>query len=457
MSHRWTEFGREDPVAEPDVEGFGQLAADRRAGIEALKRNRWDEGFRRLLTELYPDNAHFVFELLQNAEDARATQVSFRARSFQLDLSPQREKQVPLDDIESITSIGVSTKREDETAIGRFGVGFKAVFAYTNRPEVRSGGYSFAIEELLVPVACGESTSSAGDAETWFRFPFDHADKPREAAFSEVRDALLGLEGSSLLFLSSIRRVDFSVSGTEPGFVERNDLGDSVLELRRGTEGSEDVTHWLRVQQSVSIEGLAAERTVAAAFSLERRASGQPASKTETAPMAPWVPPLEEGDVCIFFPAASVRSGLRFHIHAPFASTVARDAVRDVPENHAYVEQIAAMLADSLPGWRDAGYLDDGLLAALPNRNDLLHPAYPVVRDRILSKFASDPLVPVHGGGFALSSEAVLSPSYFRRALTEADLPGLLGLLEGDPHRANCVGPVPSAVETGVFAGSSHP
>ena len=36
----------------------------------------WD-GFYKTLSSLYPDNAHFVFELLQNAEDAKATKVRF--------------------------------------------------------------------------------------------------------------------------------------------------------------------------------------------------------------------------------------------------------------------------------------------------------------------------------------------------------------------------------------------
>lgn len=45
--------------------------------VRALKRKNAEEGLRYLLTELYPDNAHFIFELLQNAEDAKATVVNF--------------------------------------------------------------------------------------------------------------------------------------------------------------------------------------------------------------------------------------------------------------------------------------------------------------------------------------------------------------------------------------------
>ena len=34
-------------------------------------------GIRGIVEELYPDRAHFIYELLQNAEDAGATEASF--------------------------------------------------------------------------------------------------------------------------------------------------------------------------------------------------------------------------------------------------------------------------------------------------------------------------------------------------------------------------------------------
>ena len=50
---------------------------DCQEGYEGLnKMGAWD-GWYKTLSSLYPDNAHFVFELLQNAEDAKATKVKF--------------------------------------------------------------------------------------------------------------------------------------------------------------------------------------------------------------------------------------------------------------------------------------------------------------------------------------------------------------------------------------------
>ena len=54
-----------------------QLINDRRQMLDVLQRNGSAAGIQRLLTDLYPDSAHFVYELLQNAEDAGATRVEF--------------------------------------------------------------------------------------------------------------------------------------------------------------------------------------------------------------------------------------------------------------------------------------------------------------------------------------------------------------------------------------------
>ena len=96
-----------------------------------------------LLAERYDDRTHFIFELLQNAEDAiarRKTSHGPRAVSFDLTNSTLRFSHfgVPFDadDVRGVCGIAESTK--DLTAIGRFGIGFKSVYAYTDRPEIHS-------------------------------------------------------------------------------------------------------------------------------------------------------------------------------------------------------------------------------------------------------------------------------------------------------------------------------
>jgi HSP90 family molecular chaperone len=121
--------------------------------VKALKSNRL-KGIYNLLTELYPDNAHFVYELLQNAEDAKATKLTFALGVNGLIFKHNGKRQFTETDIESILSIGNTTKKDDVNQIGKFGVGFKAVFSYTNTPKVYSGQWAFEIHDLICPRFC---------------------------------------------------------------------------------------------------------------------------------------------------------------------------------------------------------------------------------------------------------------------------------------------------------------
>jgi DNA replication initiation complex subunit (GINS family) len=51
-----------------------EVRKDREDLARVLKRHT---GIRKIVEDLYPDKAHFIFELLQNAEDRGATEVSF--------------------------------------------------------------------------------------------------------------------------------------------------------------------------------------------------------------------------------------------------------------------------------------------------------------------------------------------------------------------------------------------
>ena len=53
-----------------------QLAEKRRLILDGIEANDGDINLG-IFEDFYPDEAHFVFELLQNAEDAGATEVGF--------------------------------------------------------------------------------------------------------------------------------------------------------------------------------------------------------------------------------------------------------------------------------------------------------------------------------------------------------------------------------------------
>ena len=83
-------------------------------------------GIRSLATGMYVDAAHFILEILQNADDAMASEVVFELYSDRLDVTNNGEP-FTLEDIDSICSLSRSSK-DDPTKLGKFGIGFKSVY-----------------------------------------------------------------------------------------------------------------------------------------------------------------------------------------------------------------------------------------------------------------------------------------------------------------------------------------
>jgi len=395
---------------------FEALSARRRNYIEAARDNGFEEGLRRLLSDLYPDNAHFIYELLQNAEDAGAREVAFYLQTDGLRVEHDGSRLFDLADIDSITGIGNSTKADDATTIGKFGVGFKAVFAYTQSPVIHSGEHSFAIHDLFVPVPL---VSAGRNGWTTFWFPFDRADKPADQATREVDTALREISRTTLLFLNNIATISCVLADGDARLLERRELDEHVVEIESMHEEG-GPAYWYRIVGSVTLEE--ESYPVAAAFGLQPHAWKQPTGAQNFS-----IIPVD-GQVFIYFPAVKEHSGLQFHIHAPFASTVARDSVRDDPGNDAIVAGIAKLIAGTLPQMGRAGLITDGLLTALPNNNDELSERYTILRDEIKSAFRTKALTPKFGGGHAPSRELFRTDRIIRSTLTVEDANFLRGL-----------------------------
>src|SRR5262245_16671505 len=94
-----------------------EIRRKRARWVEANRENGFEEGIHRLLSDLYPDKAHFVYELLQNAEDAGATQINFQLDSEKLVATHNGSRRFNEKDVVSITSIGASTKRDQVNQI----------------------------------------------------------------------------------------------------------------------------------------------------------------------------------------------------------------------------------------------------------------------------------------------------------------------------------------------------
>lgn len=127
-------------------QGLAHQAIDRLANVpKAVSLSHAEELLSR---RVYTRPGHFLFELLQNAEDTGAT--TFRA-TFRPDRIELWHDGLPFDlrDLVGVTSIGQTTKRKNQ--IGFFGVGFKSVYEVTERPRIYSDVYAFEIVDVSIP------------------------------------------------------------------------------------------------------------------------------------------------------------------------------------------------------------------------------------------------------------------------------------------------------------------
>lgn len=411
-----------------------QLFEKRKKWVEANRENEFEDGIKRLLTDLYPDNAHFIYELLQNAEDAGASAVRFILNDNRLEFEHNGDRLFSIEDVNSITSIGVSTKGNDPTTIGEFGVGFKAVFAYTSTPEIESGEYHFRIRDMVVPVTDGLSPGKLGEKITRFKFPFDNPKKSPENARAEIEKNLRLLNKSTLLFLSNIRKIGYLLPDSTLGFLERVESGGSRVELfvQHPEESKPESAVFLRFEKMVNVnddDGKPKSCRIAIAFFMEKKQEAEESGKKEEQYLTnEWrIKPVVPGQVSIYFPADKETSNLRFHLHAPFASTIARDSVRDCSANNELRDHLKKLITESMTTIRDQGLLTVGFLATLPNDKDNLSSFYKPILDSLIRAFQCEKLTPMKQGGHAPANKIFRGPAQLSNLISDGDLATILG------------------------------
>ncbi|MBU1399330.1 MAG: hypothetical protein KKH85_10655, partial [Proteobacteria bacterium] len=341
-----------------------------------------------------------------------------------------------IDDVDAITSIGVSTKGDDPTSIGKFGVGFKAVFAYTTTPIIESGEYHFRIHDLVVPDTDGLAKCTLGKKKTRITFPFDNPKKPPDKARIEIERNLRQLNESTLLFLSNIRKIEYLLPDSTLGFLERTETDGNRIEISvKHPENSTPASAvFLRFEKEVDVndeDGKPKSCRISVAFGMEK-IEGQDTEKSgkqgkQHSPAQWRIKPLVPGQVSIYFPADKETSNLRFHLHAPFAPTVARDSVRDCSANNELRDHLANLIAESMATIRDQGLLTVGFLATLPNDKDNLSSFYKPILNSLIEAFQSEKLTPMKQGGHAAANGIFRGPAQLSNLISDDDLATILG------------------------------
>lgn len=352
---------------------FEALTKDRSEIADVLDR-RAVRGYKDSVVEKYSDQAHFIYELLQNADDAGATRTRFvledkrllfahnGTRHFSVS-DPKNEEEdsenKTLGDINAITSIANSNKTG--ASIGKFGVGFKAVFQYTSTPHIYDPEFRFKIERFIVPILLDSDFPGRKPDETLFVFPFDHPDRKSKEAYEDISDKLSSLS-FPLLFLTNLKEIEFEFKSSIGIYGKKVktklSFGDTTAEeitlTQNNGENLYDENLWLfsRLDEC--------DRRYSVGFFMDNEGH---------------LKKMNEPAFC-FFPTKEV-TNLNFIFHAPFLLTDSREGIRaGVEHNDKLIKSLADLTADSLEYLRDIGIetnkriIDDNIVTIIPIDRD---------------------------------------------------------------------------------------
>ncbi|MDE2967319.1 MAG: DUF3883 domain-containing protein [Chloroflexota bacterium] len=368
-----------------------------------------------LLASLYADRTHFIFELLQNAEDALRRRGGWNGpRTIRFDISEDSltvthfGRPFDQDDVLGISGIALSTKLA--TDIGQFGIGFKSVYAWTNRPEVHSGDHDFAIADYVHPARVGPIPRDPQATVIVIPFKSEVAQDRGQIAKALQRDA-----GAAIRFLREIDEIEWWVGAERQGqfLTERRRVAVGVDYLTVvGQLGDQESTEeWLVFSAPVTRQGQDVG-SLELAFALNGADAGYGNRFRR----------LSHSFLAVYFPTEH-ETHLHFLAQGPYRTTPSRDNVlKQDPWNSDLVQETAALLKRTLRWLRDQDDLSPSVLECLPldegkfDASNMFSPLFAATKDAL----ASERLLPAHPDGYELASQAVLGGTVALRELFDA-------------------------------------
>ena len=323
---------------------------------------REPQKYEALLAGHYSDSNHFVYELLQNAEDEKASTVVIEFYKDRLVFYHDGE---PFDesDVIGVSSMLMGTKdRNDAQTIGRFGMGFKSVFKYTDQPEIYSDHEAFVIKNYLLPEELeadwdyqsnkktliypdkemAEGFYPFADSEHLSRIiiPFYKRNAHGEKEYvngADVLQKLKSLTGEILMFLTWIKDLYWINKETkEYAHITKDQVEDdpNLITCRISSLfHSEEISRYLKYKRI---------------FEHPEMSSAEVSVAYRVNPQVRNVLEIEDSPVWVYFPTREDTS-LPFLIHGSFETAVSREKLMtDSHFNRDLFDQLGDLIAESM-------------------------------------------------------------------------------------------------------------
>ena len=370
------------------LKGVNPLASDLHDSIEHLS-----EG-------LYSRNAHFIFELIQNAEDNTYTEANAPLASLCFELvqtdptgTPSSNGAVIIrnneigffpENVDAICAVGKSKKIKNQGYIGEKGIGFKSVFRVTSIPHIFSNGYSFCLPEndketglgYIVPQWIDFPPKGIDLSQTTIILPLDK----KEFNYKSIEKLLHEIEPETILFLTKLKELTIFTDTGNNIIISKDDSKDPLIKIqvlgtRQGESFSKvdeflfytksfnkppEITHEKRIDIN--------QCDVSIAFPLSE-------NKEST------------GKIFAYLPVRS-DTGFPFLINADFILPSSREDILDVPWNHWLMGCVSDVFIEAFEKWLDAETYRTMIFGFIPleANNDFLKPVVDSIQSNLKNR-----------------------------------------------------------------------
>ena len=374
------------------------------------------------IIQLYTDKSHFVYELLQNAEDAEAKSIRFIQHADRLEVLHDG-KPFTSANLQGLCDIGKSDKVDNLNQIGEFGVGFKSVFGICDtvllysdpshfEGKVEGDAVPFAVEikDFTRPEDIPEEPMPR-TYTTRFVFPFAVGHtysgfKTIPSLVDTLSRKLQNLGITTLLFMKHLELIEYEIETDEEPItgeylLEKVGINDhcylvsalGISEKEKDNPDAAELISYLKFSRKLEKYPL---RTVDIAFPVKEEKGVYQCIKAPS----PYV--------SVYFPTET-ESKLDFIVQGPYRTTPNRSSIPSEDADNIYLaKETAILLKDSLLELKAAGKLNMSFVKSLPIVEEkfdtfgLFFPLYETVRDL----FRNAAIIPSKSGKYVFAKYA---------------------------------------------------
>lgn len=337
---------------------------DKRQNQYNVLSDHTTRGITKTRTDIYSDEVHFIYELLQNADDESATYAKFELCDDKLlfwhngdpfTISEDEEGTIPYGDINAITAPALADpkKSEETNKIGKFGVGFKSVYIYTDEPEIYSGHFNFKISHQMIPICIDKCNYNKKDDETLFVLKFKNPTDDHNI----IEKRLKNLE-SPLLFLNHLQTIEWKFYGENHTYTKEyrpwRTYDKITVNQVRETNDEEEIKY-IMFSQPVDL-GIYGLHNIYVGYQLDKNGG---------------LNTYNYQKVFCFFPTKTTY-GMVAVLQAPFLLTQNREQVSPTEViNKKLKKELATLMGKSLPilvdlSSNETKYIDQNLKSIIP-------------------------------------------------------------------------------------------